>query len=158
MQPFNCLDPVSDSVPANSSVLNATLTTVEDEATRDTLCAVWGEGFFARVSWAGDGSAADVFGVSNNGPNGSTVNVLGGVFLRPNDTTPMSILESQVLSVCISRYRGWWQGGMWARGWRVWGVRFSCLYVWGDVYQPPFSGFLRCVVEHPFFGFRTELG
>eukprot|EP00752_Nemacystus_decipiens_P009591 g8569.t1 len=96
LQLFTCLDPVGDSVPANSSFLNATLTTVEDEAIRETLCAVWGEGFFARVSWAGDGSTADVFGTSDEGVGETTV--LGGVFVTPNDSTPISILESQWIS------------------------------------------------------------
>eukprot|EP00752_Nemacystus_decipiens_P009587 g8565.t2 len=95
-QLFTCLDPVSDSVPANSSFLNATLTTVEDEAIRETLCAVWGEGFFAGVSWAGDGSTADVFGTSDEAVGETTV--LGGVFVAPNNSTPISILESQWIS------------------------------------------------------------
>ncbi|CAM9495397.1 unnamed protein product, partial [Ectocarpus fasciculatus] len=92
---FICLDPVSGDVLANSSFLNASLTATA-ATTSDGTCGVWGEGFYAKVTWVDSGDA-DVFGLSNDpDAGGVSVPVLGGVFLKPNDSTPMSIAESQV--------------------------------------------------------------
>lgn len=95
LQFFICLDPVSGDVLANSSFLNASLTATA-ATTSDGTCGVWGEGFYAKVTWVDSGDA-DVFGLSNDpDAGGVSVPVLGGVFLKPNDSTPMSIAESQV--------------------------------------------------------------
>ncbi|CAM9822713.1 unnamed protein product, partial [Ectocarpus sp. 8 AP-2014] len=94
---FICLDPVSGDVLANSSFLNASLTATA-ATTFDGTCGVWGKGFYAKVTWVDSGDA-DVFGLSNDpDAGGVSVPVLGGVFLKPNDSTPMSIAESQLIS------------------------------------------------------------
>ncbi len=86
---FTCLDPVSDSLLANASSLTSSLTALED-VPFGTTCGVWGEGFFARVSWTKDSAVS--------GRSVANVPVLGGVFLEPEPdaTSSLSIYESQV--------------------------------------------------------------
>lgn len=77
---------------ANLSSVTAPLTADDGVTPNDRTCGVWGTGFYAKVTWADNG---DVYGLSSEG--GDTVPVLGGVFIKPNDTTTtMSIAESQV--------------------------------------------------------------
>ncbi|CAM9844021.1 unnamed protein product, partial [Pylaiella littoralis] len=93
---FTCLEPIGDDVPANLSLLNATLSPGSPSSSSSSTCGVWGEGFFARVSWA-DGGDGDVSGLSTESVGGDPVVVLGGVFVWPNDTTPVSVYESQLI-------------------------------------------------------------
>ncbi|CAN0376802.1 unnamed protein product [Pylaiella littoralis] len=93
---FTCLEPIGNNVPANLSLLNATLLPGSSSSSSSSTCGVWGEGFFARVSWA-DGGDGDVSGLSTESVGGDPVVVLGGVFVRPDDTTTISVYESQLI-------------------------------------------------------------
>lgn len=69
-----CLEPSADGIEADSSYVNVSFLEEVD------TCGVYGEGFYANISreeLRGD----DVTGISR------PVAVLGGVFLRPNETS-----------------------------------------------------------------------